>query len=72
MIKTFFLYLGYALATTAVTSVSYLNLAPQFGSNPSKKEKIEYEKLPNFEDGIFINSESTPLMTGESFNLGFF
>ena len=65
MIKTFFLYLGYALATTAVTSVSYLNLAPQFGSNPSKKEKIEYEKLTNFEDGIFINSEDTPLMTGE-------
>ena len=71
MIKTFFLYLGYALATTAVTSVSYLNLAPQFGSNPSKKEKIEYEKLTNFEDGIFINSENTPLMTG-GFNLGFF
>ena len=38
MIKTFFLYLGYALATTAVTSVSYINLAPQFGSNPSKEK----------------------------------
>ena len=72
MIKTFFLYLGYALATTAVTSVSYLNLAPQFGSNPSKKEKIEYEKLTNFEDGIFINSESTPLMTGEVSTWDFF
>ena len=72
MIKTFFLYLGYALATMTVTSVSYLNLAPQFGSNPLKKEKIEYEKLTNFEDGIFINSESTPLMTGEVSTWDFF
>ena len=65
MIKTFFLYLGYVLATTVLTSVSYLNLAPQFGSNPSKKEIIEYEKLTNYENGIFINSEDTPLMTGK-------
>ena len=72
MIKTFFLYLGYALATTAVTSVSYLNLAPQFGSNPSKKEKIDYEKLTNFENGMFINSEYTPLMTGEISTWDFF
>ena len=72
MIKTFFLYLGYALATTAVTSVSYLNLAPQFGSNPSKKEKIDYEKLTNFENGMFINSEDTPLMTGEISTWDFF
>ena len=72
MIKTCFLYLGYALTTAAVTSVSYINLAPQFGSNPSKKEKIEYEKLTNFEDGIFINSESTPLMTGEVSTWDFF
>ena len=72
MIKTCFLYLGYALTTAAVTSVTYLNLAPQFGSNPSKKEKIEYEKLTNFEDGIFINSEDTPLMTGEVSTWDFF
>ena len=45
MIKTFFLYLGYALATIAVTGVSYLNLAPQFGSNPSKKEKLNTRSL---------------------------
>ena len=72
MFKTFFLYLGYALATTAVTSVSYLNLAPQFGSNPSKKAKIGYEKLTNFENGMFINSEDTPLMTGEISTWDFF
>ena len=72
MIKTFFIYLGYALTTAAVTSVSYLNLAPQFGSNPSKKEKIEYETLTNFKDGIFINSERTPLMTGKVSTWDFF
>jgi len=72
MIKTFFLYTGYALATAALTGVSYLNLAPQFGSNPSSKEKIEYEKLINFENGSFINSEDTPLMTGEVSTWEFF
>ena len=72
MIKTFFLYFGYALATAALTGVSYLNLAPQFGSNPSSKEKIEYEKLINFENGSFINSENTPLMTGEVSTWEFF
>ena len=45
MIKTFFLYLGYALATMTVTGVSYLNLAPQFGSNPSKKKKLNTKSL---------------------------
>ena len=72
MIKTFFLYIGYALATATVTGVSYLNLAPQFGSNPSSKEKIEYEEHINFENGIFINSENTPLMTGKVSTWDFF
>ena len=72
MIKTFFLYIGYALVTATVTGVSYLNLAPQFGSNPSSKEKIEYEKFINFENGSFINSENTPLMTGEISTWEFF
>ena len=64
MIKTFFIYLGYSIATIAFTGFSYLNLAPQFGSNPSAKENSEYEKLSNYENGSFINAEDTPLMTG--------
>ena len=65
MIKTFFVYLGYALAAATITGVSYLNLAPQFGSNPSKEENIKYDKLFNYKNGNFINNEDTPLMTGK-------
>ena len=72
MIKTFFIYLGYSIATVAFTGFSYLNIAPQFGSNPSAKESSEYEKLFNYENGRFINAEDTPLMTGDISTLDFF
>ena len=72
MIKTFFIYLGYSIATVFFTGFSYLNLAPQFGSNPSAKERGEYEKLFNYEDGSFINIEDTPLMTGDISTWDFF
>ena len=64
MIKTILLYTGYVLATAIVTGISYLNLAPQFGSNPSSLEKKQYAELFNYKDGSFINNEKTPLMTG--------
>lgn len=72
MIKTFFVYLGYALAAATITGVSYLNLAPQFGSNPSKEENIKYDKLFNYKNGNFINNEDTPLMTGKVSTWEFF
>ena len=72
MINTFFLYLSYSVATIAFTSFCYLNLAPQFGSNPSAKERSKYENLFNYEDGNFINDEFTPLMTGEFSTWDFF
>ena len=45
MIKTFFLYTVYILATAAVTGFAYLNLAPQFGSNPTSSDQKQYEKF---------------------------
>ena len=72
MIKSFSIYIGYFIATTTFIGISFLNLAPQFGSNPSAKEKIEYEKLFNYENGSFINAEDTPLMTGEISTWNFF
>ena len=72
MIKTFFIYLVYSIVTVTFTGISYLNLAPQFGSNPSVKESREYEKLFNYEHGSFINAEETPLMTGEISTWDFF
>ena len=71
MIKTFFLYLGYALATSC-NKCFLFKLSTSIWIKPSKKEKIEYEKLTNFENGIFINSEDTPLMTGEVSTWDFF
>ena len=72
MIKTILLYTGYVLATAVVTGVSYLNLAPQFGSNPSSLEKKQYAELSNYKDGSFINNEKTPLMTGDVSTWDFF
>ena len=72
MIKTILLYTGYVLATAVVTGVSYLNLAPQFGSNPSSSEKKQYAELSNYKDGSFINNEKTPLMTGDVSTWDFF
>ena len=72
MIKSFFIYLGYSIAAVTFTGFSYLNLAPQFGSNPSAKDISEYEKLFNYENGSFINTEDTPLMTGEISTWDFF
>ena len=50
MIKTILLYTGYVLATAVVAGVSYLNLAPQFGSNPSSLDKKQYTELSNYKD----------------------
>ena len=72
MIKTFFLYTVYILATAAVTGVSYLNLAPQFGSNPTSSDQKQYEKFSNYRNGIFMNQEETPVMTGEVSTWDFF
>nr|WP_290427021.1 MBL fold metallo-hydrolase [Algoriphagus limi] len=33
----------------------FVNLSPQFGSNPSEEQRIEFEKLPHYSEGKFQN-----------------
>ena len=65
MIKSFFLYTSYTLVTLAIVVVSFVNLAPQFGSNPTSEQIKYYGTFPNYRDGGFESLEKTPMMTGE-------
>ena len=72
MIKTFFIYLGYSIAAVAFTGFSYLNLAPQFGSNPSAKKRIEYEKLLTMKMEALLILKIHLFMTGNISTWDFF
>ncbi|WP_192349926.1 MBL fold metallo-hydrolase [Algoriphagus sp. Y33] len=39
----------------AISAALFVNLSPQFGSNPSKERLLQYEKLDYYEDGKFSN-----------------
>jgi len=45
--------------------VVFINVSPQFGSNPNKSQKLFYSKFQNFESGEFKNNEPTALFTDE-------
>ena len=45
--------------------VSFINLNPQFGSNPSYIQKELYSTFPNYVNGEFKNHEPTKLFTEE-------
>ena len=49
-----------------------MNLAPQFGSNPTAMQLQQYELFSNFKEGSFKNIEPTPVMTGEVSTWDFF
>jgi L-ascorbate metabolism protein UlaG (beta-lactamase superfamily) len=72
MIKSFFLYTSYTLVTLAIVVVSFVNLAPQFGSNPTSEQIKYYGTFPNYRDGGFESLEKTPMMTGEVSTWEFF
>ena len=72
MIKSILLYTGYAVITLIVIVLSFINLAPQFGSNPSSEHKKIYETFYNYKDGGFESLEETPMMTGEISTWDFF
>ena len=52
--------------------VLFINLAPQFGSNPSSEQKVFYDSFPNYSKSGFENFEPTPMMTGEISTWDFF
>lgn len=72
MLKSLFLYFIYILITISVIIVSFINLAPQFGSNPTSNQKKNYGTFPNFKKGSFENLEQTPMFTGEVSTWDFF
>ncbi|GIS55114.1 hypothetical protein Ct9H90mP29_21560 [bacterium] len=71
MIKSIIYTLTYIIFFIVVAIVLFINLAPQFGSNPSSEQKGFYDSFPNYSKGGFENFESTPMMTGEISNPGF-
>ncbi len=69
---SYFYYFSLGILFVFASAISFVNLAPQFGSNPSSKQKKQYEKFFNYESGSFKPLEQTPLMTGEISTWDFF
>jgi len=72
MIQNILLYTAYAIAIAALIITSFINIAPQFGSNPTSEQKKYYGKFPNYKEGGFKSIEETPMMTGELSTWDFF
>ena len=58
-----FIFLVLILVSTII--ILFINMSPQFGSNPSSIEKDYFKTFPNYQEGEFKSLEKTPLMTGE-------
>ena len=65
MIKSILLYVSYAILFITFIVISFINLAPQLGSNPSSVQNSSYESLANYNEGEFKNLGETPMMNGE-------
>ena len=70
--KSILQYSIYTITIIVFLAISFVNLAPQFGSNPGSIQKQEFESFSNFKDGSFENIEITPVMTGEISTWDFF
>ena len=55
----------YTIAVPFTLIILFINLSPQFGSNPKKSEKEYYSNYSNYTDGEFENKEATALFTDE-------
>jgi len=55
----------YALLTLLVVTTLFINISPQFGSNPSRSQRQFFSSFKNFEKGEFKNNEPTALFTDE-------
>ena len=72
MLKKIAKYSFFILVVVSIIIVFFVNLSPQFGSNPSLMDKEFYETFSNFNDGTFRSMEVTPVMTGEVSTWDFF
>lgn len=57
--------IGFIMGLLIIFSILFLNLAPQFGSNPSSKEKKSYARFSNYNNGEFKNREKLIMFTDE-------
>ncbi len=55
----------YVLLTLFAVITLFINISPQFGSNPSRSQKQFFSSFKNFENGEFKNNEPTALFTDE-------
>ena len=55
----------YVLLTLFAVIALFINISPQFGSNPSRSQKQFFSSFKNFENGEFKNNEPTALFTDE-------
>ena len=72
MIRSFLLYASYAIILLVLAILSFLYLAPQFGSNPTPEQKDHYKTFSNYKGNGFKSLEDTPMMTGEISTWDFF
>ena len=43
--------------------ILFINISPQFGSNPSNEQRNKYETFSNFNEDGFQNLEESPMFT---------
>ena len=53
----------YILVTFSISVAAFINLSPEFGTNPSKEQKQLYANYSNYENGEFQNVEEFIMMT---------
>ena len=61
--KKIIIIMLYIITSITFVIIGFVNLSPQFGSNPPKKDIKSFTELDNFKDGEFINLEETKMMT---------
>ena len=67
-----FKIIGLVFFALSVFIALFINLSPQFGSNPSSLQKKLYSRFDNYIDGEFKNHEPTKLFTEEMSLANFF
>ena len=62
----------YAIIIIIFSVAAFINLSPQFGTNPTQAQKKIYSNYPNHIDGEFENLQNTPMLTEDISYLDFF
>ena len=71
-IKSIIYYTLLVLLAFIVIIILFINISPQFGSNPSNEQINKYETFSNFNEDGFQNLEETPMFTEDVSGWDFF